>query len=83
MPITRLEVLVQRTGHVWYMPQRVDPDTPSVDRALLGVLDKNPRTRKPEWRFQCADCQPYYGPIRRTRREALQDLIEHWNEGNK
>lgn len=81
--ITRPDLLVQRSGAVWYMPWRVDPDTPSVDRALLGVVEKNPRTRKPEWRFKCADCKPFHGPLRRTRREALLDLIDHWNEDQR
>lgn len=80
MPLQLRELLIQRDGQVWYMPQRVDPDTPSVDRELVGVLEKSPRTRKAEWRFKCAACKPFWGPIRRTRREALHDLLDHWNE---
>ena len=76
MPITRLEVLVQRTGLVWYTPWRVDPLQPNTQ---LGRVYREGKG----WRFKCADCTSFYGPIRRTRREALQDLIEHWNEGNK
>lgn len=74
--ITRAEVLVQRNGAAWYMPQRVDPDTPSVDRLLLGLVRRDGKG----WRFSCADCKPFLGAVRRTRREAILDLIEHWNE---
>lgn len=71
--IQRINVLVQRDGRVWSMP----------DRTQLGTVIHEARGRTPNrgWRFRCADCSSLVGAIRRTRREAVTDHIEHWNEG--
>lgn len=74
------DLLVQRDGRVWLIPDRQGDRKVTSVPIQMGTVEKNPRTRKPEWRFKCADCKPFWGPVRRTRREAILDLTEHWNE---
>lgn len=70
------DLLLQRTGHVWLIPARQGDRAWSDYPTELGLVYKDGKG----WRFKCADCKPFWGPIVRTRREALQGLIEHWNE---
>lgn len=76
------QLLIQRDGRVWFMPQREDSDTLSPARTLMGTVAHETRGRTPNrgWRFKCADCTSFYGAIQRTRRDAVLDLIDHWNE---
>lgn len=73
MPITTLNVLIQRDGRMWLMPERI----------LLGEVHRERRGRTPNagWQAKCERCSPWWTPIRKTRRDAVLDLIDHWNEG--
>ena len=72
------DLRVQRTGRVWLVPARQGDRAWSDYSTVLGFVEKGDKG----WRFKCADCRPFWGPIVRTRREALMGLIEHWNEEN-
>ena len=70
--IRYVQLLIQRDGRVWLMPERT----------LLGTVarERRGKTPKAEWRSKCDRCRPWWSAIARTRREALHCLIDHWNE---
>lgn len=66
------QLLIQRDGRVWLMPERT----------LLGTVTRERLRNRDGWRGKCAPCRPWVTAFARTRRDAVHDLIEHWNEEN-
>lgn len=70
------DLLVQRDGRVWIIPARQGDRKETNIPTKMGAVYK----AGPGWRFRCDDCSHFVGTVRRTRREAVLDLVDHWNE---
>lgn len=67
--ITRNDVIVQRNGVVW-----VRGLGGSLTR--MGIIVREGRG----WRGKCDKCHPFHTAIQRIRKDAVQALIDHWND---
>lgn len=58
------DLLIQRNGFVWIGDRR------------MGTVGRDGR----EWIARCSGCLPWSSGHARTRKDAIHDLIGHWND---